>query len=402
MKENSNVVALQYDERKGFSTADEILHPEQLLEEFIGEFGLRYHYKTNSVIDRKGNIIDDKLIRSRIRLYCLERGYEVVKSYMDDALRVWRDQQSKNTVKRYRNKLGFKSTDSDLIKKYSVAVSGRDDEIMCSVIRHFIWQVKRKLFELPVEHHMMITLYGKSGAGKSVAIQKLLSVVDDIKLDTDFSIFQDKFSGRVWERNFVIFCDEMGDIQNTSVEKLKNVITAPRIEARAMRSDQMLSVKQNATLISASNNELRDLINDPTSARRYFQIDCLDKIDWDSINEIDYESLWASVDETGPCPILPYIDEIKKVQESSVRAKGNIEQFLEECCEVTEFGKDSPTTKVLYNAFVEFCRMQGIRNFEGLQQFSRRLPKHIGELNMGASSKKTNRGTVWSLSLIQS
>jgi GTP-binding protein EngB required for normal cell division len=35
---------------------------------------------------------------------------------------------------------------------------------------------------LPVEHHMLVCFYGKSGAGKSVAIQKLLGPVADLNL----------------------------------------------------------------------------------------------------------------------------------------------------------------------------------------------------------------------------
>jgi ABC-type dipeptide/oligopeptide/nickel transport system ATPase component len=391
---------LVYDERNGFNSGGEVPCPEDLLEEFLSEHGLKYHYKTNAVIDSKKRVIDDKLLRSRLRLYCLHRGFEMLKSYMDDAVRVWRCEQSKLVIKGFRESLSYAVDPSDCLINFVEAVSGKRDPILIKVVEHFIWQVKRKLMGLPVEHHMLVCFYGKSGAGKSVAIQKLLGPVADLKLDSDFSIFNDKFSGRVWERNYVIFCDEMGDIQNTAVEKLKNIITSSRVEARAMRSDQMLSVKQNATFITASNNELRDLIHDPTSARRYFQIDCQDKIDWNTINSLDYLTLWKSVDEGSPCPLLPVLDKVRTIQGSSVRAKCNIEQFLSECCESLEFHKESPTTKELYNSFAEFCRMQGIRSFEGVQQFSRRLPKVIGEIKLNTSSKKTNRGTVWSLRTI--
>jgi ABC-type dipeptide/oligopeptide/nickel transport system ATPase component len=400
ISDESVPTGLVYDERTGFNSNGEVPAPENFLEEFLCEFGLKYHYKTNSVIDSKGKVIDDKLLRSQIRLYCLHRGVEMLRSYMDDAVRVWRSEQSKLVINNFKERLSYLEGNSDCLARYVEAVSGKRDPILIKVMEHFIWQVKCKLMGLPVEHHMLVCFYGKSGAGKSVAIQKLLGPVADLKLDSDFSIFNDKFGGRVWERNYVIFCDEMGDIQNTAVEKLKNIITSPRVEARGIRSDQILSVQQNATFITASNNELRDLIHDPTSARRYFQINCQDKVDWDTINELDYLALWQSVDENQPCPLLPVLDEVRAIQGSSVRAKCNIEQFLLECCEVAEFSKESPTTKELYNSFVEFCRMQGIRSFEGVQQFSRRLPKVIGELKLNASSKKTNRGTVWSVRLV--
>lgn len=385
---------LTFDERKGFGKADKILTPEELLAEFIKSHNLSYDYKSNSVKDPKDKILSDKLVTSMLRLYALESGHEFLKSFLIDAFRVWKNKSSIKAKTDLQEKLRFRKLDTNELSKFIHAVAGKEDELLKSVLAHFIWQTKRKINELPVEHHMLICFYGASGAGKSVAIQKLLSPIFDFKIDSDFSIFSDKFSGHIWERNFVILCDEMGEIKNTSVERLKNIITADRVESRAMRSDQLLSIKQNATFITASNVELRDLIFDPTSARRYFQIDCQDRIDWDLINEIDYGALWRSVDELGPCPIIPFLSEIRAIQEEKVRSKCNIEQFIEEACVIGEFESNSPTTQEIYKEFVTFCRGQGISTFEGIQQFSRRLPKVIGP---NASSKRTNRGTVWPL-----
>ena len=61
-----------------------------------------------------------------------------------------------------------------------------------AVVKHFVWQVKRKLIGLPVDHHIMPILFGKSGGGKSVAIHKLVEPLKELTLETNMSVFQDQ------------------------------------------------------------------------------------------------------------------------------------------------------------------------------------------------------------------
>jgi hypothetical protein len=177
ISDESVPTGLVYDERTGFNSNGEVPAPENFLEEFLCEFGLKYHYKTNSVIDSKGKVIDDKLLRSQIRLYCLHRGVEMLRSYMDDAVRVWRSEQSKLVINNFKERLSYLEGNSDCLARYVEAVSGKRDPILIKVMEHFIWQVKCKLMGLPVEHHMLVCFYGKSGAGKSVPFKSFLALL---------------------------------------------------------------------------------------------------------------------------------------------------------------------------------------------------------------------------------
>ncbi len=266
-----------------------------------------------------------------------------------------------------------------------------------AVIRHFVWQVKRKLFGLPVEHHLMAILVGKSGGGKSVAVQKLIDPLTEVASYRDMTIFNDQFARRAFARNFVIFFDELGRLENTDVNALKSIITAPRVEWRGMGSEASHSARQNATFIGCSNVALRDRLQDPSSVRRFWELRCQDRLNWATVNAIDYTALWRSVDESSPCPILPVIDQIRATQESTLRQRDHAERWLDATCEPRTFSDASPTTEQLHRAFIGWCQAQGIFDVDGLQTFARALPLRVMNLGWSVSSKRSYRGTTWSL-----
>ncbi len=211
------------------------------------------------------------------------------------------------------------------------------------------------------------------------------------------SIFSDQFSRRAFARNFLVFFDELQGSDNADVNVMKQIITAPVVEWRAMRSERVMSAPQNATFIGCSNDPVRDRIKDPTSSRRFWQINCADQINWQAINSIDYLALWRSVDEKAPSPILAHLNEVRKIQESEIRVKDIVEQWTEEVCEVVSFDESALTTSELYESFKEFCLWQNQKSFPQFQKFARDIKRILEVSGQGPASKKTNRGTTWSI-----
>lgn len=168
-----------------------------------------------------------------------------------------------------------------------------------------------------------------------------------------------------------------------------------------MRSERVMSAPQNSTFIGCSNDPVRDRIKDPTSSRRFWQITCADKVDWEVINTIDYAELWSSVDEGAPSPILESLEEIRRVQEAEIRAKDIVEQWMDELCEVVTFDESSVTTSELYNSFRDFCLWQNQKSFPQFQKFARDIKRILEAKGHGALSKKTNRGTTWAIRIKQ-
>ncbi len=242
-------------------------------------------------------------------------------------------------------------------------------------------------------------MYGKSGAGKSVAVSRLIEPLRRVALQTDMGIFGDQFSRRAFARNFIVFFDELQGSESADINAMKQIITAPVIEWRAMRSERVMSAPQNATFIGCSNEPVRDRIQDSTSSRRFWQINCVDRVDWETINSIDYVALWQSVDESAPSPLVAHLDEIRKVQESEIRVKDLVEQWVEEMCEIVSFDESSLTTSELYDSFRDFCLWQNQKSFPQFQKFSRSIKQIFEVPEHGPLAKKTNRGTTWCIRL---
>ena len=364
--------------------------------ERLKEHHLDYDYKTDA-LKKDDSIVEETLAVSLLRLDAHEQDLEDLRSYIRDALNVYRHERSKFELTELARRLTYIPTQEDPIAAWVSAVCGKSSVLDIAVTKHFIWQVKRKLAGLPVEQHTMLVVFGRSGAGKSVAVSRLIEPLRAVALQTSMSIFSDPFSRRAFSRNFLVFFDELQGSDGADVNAMKQIITAPIVEWRAMRSERVMSAPQNSTFIGCSNDPVRDRIKDPTSSRRFWQVNCADQIDWQAINEIDYLSLWRSVDENGPAPVLEHLTEIRKVQEGEIRVKDMVEQWVEEMCEVVSFDDSSMTTSELYDPFRDFCLWQNQKSFPQLQKFARDLKRILEMRGHGAATKKTNRGTTWSI-----
>lgn len=273
------------------------------------------------------------------------------------ALTEWSDQQRDAVLARHRKRVAFRENLGDAeLRRWVRAVTGDEKPLDVAVMKHFVWQVKRKLYELPVEHHLMVVVLGKTGAGKSEAIRKLIGPLRELTdCPQDMAFVNDERQAFRLTRCYIMFVDEMGKADRVCVDTLKRSITGDTSSYRQLGFNRLVSGCNVATFIGATNRDVSDVIYDPTGMRRFYQMTSLDRIDWDVVNSIDYEAVWASVDHEVPPPIIPVLDELKGAQEG-LRAKDSVEEWLQENCVSEGDGFTRSTT--LYNNYVAFQRMQ--------------------------------------------
>lgn len=376
------------------------LSPVEWVNEFMKIHNITYDYKTDS-IKQKDNAIDSRLALSNIRLSALSNGMAHIKNYLPDAIAVWKKEQSHLALEVIKKSVSFSTASSTpLIDIWVKSITGSSDNLNIRVMEHWIWQIKRKLVGLEVDHHIMPILYGKSGAGKSVAVRNLIGPLQEAAIATDMSIFMDQFSKRQFSRNFIMFFDELDGAEGIDVNKLKQVITAPSLEYRVMKSEAFFSSRQNCTFIGCTNTPVRERIKDSTSARRFWEIHTQDKIDWNVINGLDYLALWKSINETTPSPILPFLSELQLRQQEELRSKSLIEEWIESCCRFEELSDEGSTTQELYNHFKKWCRWQNLSAISTLQKFSRDLKIESKILGHDFESMHSYRGTMWPIKVI--
>lgn len=204
---------------------------------------------------------------------------------------------------------------------------------VAGVLRKFVWQVKRKMLGLPVTNHLMPILSGPQHSGKSTFLMQFLRPVAEVAVPSDFKQVTDDRNIDLW-RNFVVVMDEMSYATKADMENTKFVITAALLSRRPMRTNSLISVRQNATFIGCSNKTLAQLIQDETGLRRFVELHFV-QVDWEVLNRIDPVLLWRSVDEAGGDPSLAIMDQIREQQEEN-RLRSPVEVWLGHLAEMVE------------------------------------------------------------------
>jgi hypothetical protein len=190
-------------------------------------------------------------------------------------------------------------------------------EFICAVFEKFIYQVKRKMQNLPVTNHLMPIIIGPQGIGKTTWIQQFLTVLEELVANTDFRQLADDRNITLFTENYVAVFDEMAHIIRTEIEILKHIGTASSLVRRVMRTNNVVTVTQNLTFIGSSNREIDQLIKDETGMRRFVGVRFRRDADFNVINQTNYRAIWQSVDERGPDPMASFVDMLQNKQEQS-------------------------------------------------------------------------------------
>jgi hypothetical protein len=172
-----------------------------------------------------------------------------------------------------------------------------------TVLKHFVWQIKRKMFGYTVEDHMMPIFYGPQGAGKSTLVKKYIcGVVADFFANTNFQDITEGKNHDIW-RNYVLFFDEMGRSATSNIEDIKRRITEDTFNSRILSKNVDTQIVNRATFVGTTNKDVSRLIFDDTGMRRFYQIDCKPVMDWAVFDRVNFIGLWRSVNERQPSPL---------------------------------------------------------------------------------------------------
>jgi hypothetical protein len=224
-----------------------------------------------------------------------------------------------------------------------------------TMMKHFIWQVKRKMFGLPVKYHTMLILFGPQEAGKStVARDYLCGPVKDFFASTNFQEITDSRNHDLW-KNYVLFFDEMGRSATSNLEDIKRKITEETFNSRILTKNNDTVVVNRSTFIGTSNKDISRLIFDDSGMRRFYQIDTLPKLDWAVTQKIDYFKLWRSVDENAETPLMTNSEILNSIKEeqASKRQITMLEKWLRERPH-QPFIQEKIMGRAFFEEFVEF------------------------------------------------
>ena len=150
--------------------------------------------------------------------------------------------------------------------------------VFITMMKHFTWQVKRRMMERPTYYDIMIALYGNQGIGKSFLVNGTYGSVLDRFYNASISL--DNLMDERWtvalNTQFLMNIEEMdsgkmGNISGKNLATIKKVITGSEATYRPMGTNTTQSVKIKTSFISNANYHIYDIINDESGMRRFIE-----------------------------------------------------------------------------------------------------------------------------------
>lgn len=221
-------------------------------------------------------------------------------------------------------------------RKFLAVLKASYTELDLVVLKHMLWQVKRKINGLRTKHEMMLVLTGDQGVGKSSMLRDyLFKPLGDLAYSgAGFQALADERQGRLFSDHYIILFDEMSGAARSDMERTKQLITSTVFKQRRMGTTSHDSLPMNATFFGTANYALDTLIKDNTGMRRFgeLKVDSLEEIRrrWADLKAIDVDALWGAVDaQADEPPISAHMDELK-IKQEEIRDKSVVEFMLHE------------------------------------------------------------------------
>lgn len=326
------------------------------------QVSVNYH----GALNYQAKPIDDlKSFRARLFLDAKSYSRKLTRDEIDAALDLFMSAERRKAMEEFTERFAksYDGSGKHLISRFIRAVTGNEREISIAVIRHFIWQVKRRLLGLPIQDHMMPVMVGPQRSGKSTAIKKLLGPLGEMYIGKLVTQLTDEREWEMFRRYPVIVVDEMAQADKACLQTLKYVITTDdRLTYRPMRTNHQETMRPISTFVGTSNVGLEEVIKDRTGNRRFFQIDCLPEMDWAAIDGIDFELVWKSVDAYDQCPIEKHIRLIQEHQKGSTY-KASADLYLEDQ-QIVPDSKHKMLTREIWDDYKKWCEKNGLKPYD--------------------------------------
>lgn len=317
------VNALQAKCDETFEANGTDITPEAFVQKFVEDNKDRYSFNSNwTMITEKGDYcvkqitLDDfsqrvigyneNVTRYKLSADSIRRALINLKS---DKMLHGVDDIAKNVL---YDKSAEVRTDKILEFCYNWWQIKEDKDIFMTLMKQWMWQVKRFLFNRKVRYHIWLNFRGAAGLGKTEWIRRLCKPFEDVYAQAQVDVLLD--SSREIKKlidNFILNFDELAiktgstsyaDVASQSdMAIIKSLLTAEVIETRIMGGQTQMRAYRTFSVISSSNDHLYDTFYDPSTMRRYFEFECqVTRItDYKKINKVMSfaTDAWRGIDE---------------------------------------------------------------------------------------------------------
>lgn len=257
-------------------------------------------------------------------------------------------------------------------------------EVFRTFMKHWMWQVKRKILGWEVVWEIWLNFYGASGVGKSRMIRELCKPLEEFYLEAMISVFADATRERdKFTRYYILNFDELtvggtssrylGDTEACPEDvqrAIKQFTTQKKMTSRTMGGQNQATRRVTFNPISSANEHLYDIIFDANTMRRFFEINCdmsLDETDKQYYERKDalqqrLAVVWKGVDESlengywnQDCPVW---EETREVQKNYYPTKTTTSLWVDD--EGVVAGGESHSLD-MYHDYADWCKERGYK-----------------------------------------
>lgn len=245
------------------------------------------------------------------------------------------------------------------VRKIIDAISADPSELEVAVFCHFLANVKRRIGGKRATDHMLINLCGPAGGGKSRFTQRLADFFSAFAAQTTLDQIAEPRAQPALLSKYLLIVDELAGGSKADIKELKRVLTAEVIENRRLYSNEVESIRVNASVISTSNDSAAETFTDNSEgiARRLFEIKTRAKLDWAAVNDLNFEAIFLSIDID-----QDYLDghrEVLVAKRSEFVNKDAVSSFIEDMS--LSAGEASVTVQAVYDAYRVWCDRAGVK-----------------------------------------
>ena len=346
-------------------------------------------------------------------------GYNVgeIKATLGQTLKEWENFALQQIIDDMRyDKTFVNFTDQFLGNLYDYWGIVENKDVFITMMKQWMWCVKRKVWNKPCRHHIWINFFGTTGFGKSEFVKRFTKRFEDFRSEGGLEIFADQ--GREYKKfcnNFILFFDELSQNNQTNLadaklttntlNAIKASVTGDVMDVRILGGQQQNKVKIRYTPISAANYHLYDIIYDETSMRRFFEFNVgrtkmPNAADFHYLNSMLNHSVDAfkGIDENNEDGYFDPESEVGKIvretQKHYLPTKTTVNVWMRKC--EVKAGKTS--SDLLYNDYKNWCKEYGYnpRNLEGYNEIlASRFPRNndgeiLIDIGVNTNSQQNN------------
>ena len=309
--------------QKASTPTQEQITPNEFVKEFIDSHKGVYKFNSNwSMIEQLGEYGARQLTLEEICSYAIGYNENVTRYKLSaDAIRRsfmnTRSDKMMNGIDSIAEKVIFdKSAEISLNRILEFCYNWwqikEDKDIFFTLMKQWMWQVKRYLFNRKVRYHIWLNFRGASGLGKTEWIKLFCKPFADVYAQTQVDVLLD--SSREIKKlidNYILNFDELAihtgkamytdTVGTADMAIIKSLLTAEIIQTRIMGGQTQMNAKRTFSVISSSNDHLYDTFYDPSTMRRYFEFVCQVKEikDYTKLNKVMsfIDEAWRGIDE---------------------------------------------------------------------------------------------------------